>query len=242
MSSGPSVERVKPVSLISILILLVTIAGLTIIAYFIFYPKAVSLNTRPLGASVYANGKSICATTPCRVSMNRMLPKHIIIHRAKHFPHNIKLPAFGVGWDDHLGDIIELKSMVVEKDKQAGMKACREERANAADPNNVDAQPCYRVPPVMPWRAKRSGHCHLEFDVHDTGKTKNIRLKGCTERGFESAAVEAVDVWTYLPKIENGEAVERLDVKNKITFRLTDEAGRIIPELPYFENNPDHEH
>jgi len=242
MSSGPVVERVKPVSIISIILLLTVIALFAFISYSIFFPKTVSFNVRPAGASVYSNGESVCASTPCRVSMNRILPRHIVIHRAKHFPHNINLPAFGVGWDDHLDGVIELKSMVIEKDKEAGLKACREKRVKVSDPNNVDAEPCYRVPPVMPWQAKRSGHCHLIFDIHDTGATKNIRLNGCTERGFESAAVEAVEAWTYLPKIENGEAVERLGVQNKISFRLTDEAGRIIPELSYYKDNPEHEH
>lgn len=83
MSLNPSVERVKPVSIISILLLMTVITFLAVIAYFIFFPKAVSFNVRPAGASVYANGKSVCASTPCRISMNRVFPKHIVIHKER---------------------------------------------------------------------------------------------------------------------------------------------------------------
>jgi len=242
MPQNMPVERVKPASPILIFVLLLSVCLLSLIAYIAFFPKAISFNVKPAGASVYSNGKLICPATPCRVNLNRFFPKNITIDRAQHFPHVIKLQAFGVGWDENLNGIINLESMIVDSDKERGMKTCRTERALMPDPNNIDAEPCYRVPPVMPWRAKRSGHCHLVFDIHKTGKTKNIRINGCTERVFESAAVQAVQLWTYLPKIENGEVVERLDVKNKVTFRLTDELGRIISEPRYFEENSEHEH
>lgn len=242
MTSNPPVERVKSVSLAKILMLLIIVGLFSSLAYFTFFPKAVLFNVKPAGASVYGNGKLVCSSTPCHASLNRIFPKHITIDRAQHFPHTIELKAFGVGWNESLDSVISLKSMFIDSDKERGLKACRAERARMPDPDNIDAQPCYRVPPVMPWRAKWSGHCHLVFDIHETGKTKNIRLEGCSERGFESAAIQAVELWTYLPKIEDGEAVERLGVENKITFRLTDELGRIIPEPAYFEENPEHEH
>ena len=242
MSQNPPVERVKPVSLISIMSLLLMVGLFSLFAYFTFFPKAVFFNVQPAGASVYSNGKLLCPATPCKSSLNRIFPKRITIDRAQHFPYIINLEAFGIGWDDTLENVIRLQYMLDDSEIERGMKTCQAQRVKMPDPDNIDAEPCYRVPPVMPWRAKRSGHCHLVFDIHDTGKTKNIRINGCTERVFENAAIQAVQLWTYLPKIENGEAVERLGVKNKITFRLTDELGRIISEPLYFEENSEHEH
>jgi protein TonB len=39
-----------------------------------------------------------------------------------------------------------------------------------------------------------------------------------------------VTKWKYNPKIVDGRSVARMGVESKITFRLTDERGKIIPE------------
>jgi len=82
----------------------------------------------------------------------------------------------------------------------------------------------------MPLRAEQSGHCRVEFDVNSDGSPFNVRTTYCTENLFERASVRSVERWKFNPKIVNGEAVTRQGVESRVSFRLTDEQGHIIPE------------
>lgn len=93
-----------------------------------------------------------------------------------------------------------------------------------------DAQPLVRIPPIMPPRAEKSGHCRVKFDVSPEGAPFNVTTTFCTQRLFERATIKSVQRWKYNPKIVDGRAVARNGVENKVTYRLTDERGRIIPE------------
>lgn len=93
-----------------------------------------------------------------------------------------------------------------------------------------DAQPLVRIPPIMPPRAEKSGHCRVKFDVSPEGAPFNVTTTFCTQRLFERATIKSVQRWKYNPKIVDGRAVVRNGVENKVTYRLTDERGRIIPE------------
>ena len=93
-----------------------------------------------------------------------------------------------------------------------------------------DAQPLVRIPPIMPPRAERSGHCQMRFDVSPEGAPFNINATYCSQNLFERAATKSVQKWKYNPKIVDGRSVSRTGVETKITFNLTDERGRIIPE------------
>jgi protein TonB len=93
-----------------------------------------------------------------------------------------------------------------------------------------DAQPLVRIPPIMPPRAEKSGHCRVKFDVSPEGAPFNVITTFCTQRLFERATIKSVQRWKYNPKIVDGRAVARNGVENKVTYRLTDERGRIIPE------------
>ncbi len=93
-----------------------------------------------------------------------------------------------------------------------------------------DAVACVRLPPRMPGRAKKSGHCKLTFDINAKGYTKNIKIKSCTNKVFESASLWSVKWWFYNPKVERGLAVERPGAETKVTFRLSNEKGDTIPE------------
>lgn len=93
-----------------------------------------------------------------------------------------------------------------------------------------DAQPLVRIPPNMPPRADKSGHCKVRFDVSPTGAPFNVVATYCTGRVFERPSIKSVEKWKYNPKIQDGVPVGRTGVENKITFRLTDERGNIIPE------------
>ncbi len=93
-----------------------------------------------------------------------------------------------------------------------------------------DAQPLVRIPPVMPQRAEKSGHCRVRFDVSPEGAPFNVVTTYCTQSLFERATIKSVEKWKYNPKMDDGRPVARRGVESKITFRLTDERGKIIPE------------
>jgi len=93
-----------------------------------------------------------------------------------------------------------------------------------------DAQPLVRIPPIMPPRAEKSGHCRVRFDVSPEGAPFNVITTYCTSKVFDRASTKSVQKWKYNPKIVDGRPVSRTGVESKITFRLTDERGKIIPE------------
>ncbi len=93
-----------------------------------------------------------------------------------------------------------------------------------------DAQPLVRIPPVMPPRAEKSGHCTVQFDVSPEGAPFNVVATYCTQKLFERATTKSVQRWKYNPKMQDGRAVSRTGVQSKITFKLADERGRLIPE------------
>jgi len=96
----------------------------------------------------------------------------------------------------------------------------------------------------MPPRAGKSGHCRMRFDVSPTGVPFNVIATICTDSVFERSSIKSVQRWKYNPKIVDGRAVVRSGVENKITYRLHDERGNIIPETSSidqfedFESNP----
>ncbi|HFE38747.1 MAG TPA: energy transducer TonB [Gammaproteobacteria bacterium] len=93
-----------------------------------------------------------------------------------------------------------------------------------------DAQPLVRIPPIMPPRADKSGHCDVRFDVSPEGAPFNVTAPYCTQSLFKRASVKSVQKWKYNPKIVDGRAVSRSGVESRIVFRLADERGNIIPE------------
>lgn len=93
-----------------------------------------------------------------------------------------------------------------------------------------DAQPLVRIPPIMPPRAEKSGHCRVRFDVSPEGAPFNVTATYCTQKLFERATIKSVQKWKYNPKVVDGRSVSRSGVESKISFRLTDERGKTIPE------------
>lgn len=93
-----------------------------------------------------------------------------------------------------------------------------------------DAQPLVRIPPIMPPRAEKSGHCKVRFDVSPQGQPFNVVATYCTGSVFKRASIKSVEKWKYNPKMLDGRAVARNGVESQITFRLTDERGNILPE------------
>ncbi|GLQ19898.1 energy transducer TonB [Algimonas porphyrae] len=93
-----------------------------------------------------------------------------------------------------------------------------------------DAQPLVRIPPQMPARAEKSGHCRMRFDVSPEGQPFNIQATYCTQDLFRRNSVRSVERWKYNPKIQDGRPIGRKGVETKITFQLADERGNVIPE------------
>ena len=93
-----------------------------------------------------------------------------------------------------------------------------------------DAQPLVRIPPIMPPRAEKSGHCKVSFDVSPEGQPFNVKADYCSQSLFSRPSIKSVQKWKYNPKIVDGRAVSRSGVQSKITFQLADERGNLIPE------------
>lgn len=95
---------------------------------------------------------------------------------------------------------------------------------------DIDAQPIVRIPPIFPPNINESGHCRVKFDVTEKGVPVNIRTTYCTNPVLEKTTVNSIKRWKYMPKIVDGVAVARKSVTSKVTFKLTDECGVLIPE------------
>jgi len=96
--------------------------------------------------------------------------------------------------------------------------------------DDTDAKPLVRIPPIMPPRAEKSGHCNVRFDVSPEGAPFNVQATYCTQSLFKSSTIKSVQNWKYKPKVINGRPAARIGVENKVTYRLTDERGNIISE------------
>lgn len=93
-----------------------------------------------------------------------------------------------------------------------------------------DVQPLLRIAPIMPPRAEKSGHCRVRFNVSAEGAPFDVQTTYCTQSLFERATLKSVQRWKFNPKIVNGRPVAMTGVENKVTYRLTDERGQLIPE------------
>lgn len=95
---------------------------------------------------------------------------------------------------------------------------------------NSSPKPILRFPPNMPSSAKRSGHCTVRFNVNAVGVPYDIETTFCTQSVFKRPTLRSVAQWKYRPRISNGEATAMMGITNRVTFRLSDEKGDIIPE------------
>ncbi|WP_051279594.1 energy transducer TonB [Hellea balneolensis] len=96
--------------------------------------------------------------------------------------------------------------------------------------SNQEAKPIVRIPGIFPANAEKSGHCNFLFDVNREGRVFNIRTVSCTDIVFEKPSIKALKKWRYSPKIISGEAVESKNLENRISFRLRNQLGELIPE------------
>lgn len=84
--------------------------------------------------------------------------------------------------------------------------------------------------PIMPTRAEKSGSCKVQYYINQYGTTYSVRAFDCTESLFKNASEKAVQKWQFEPKIVDGDPHVSGPFESTISFRLTDERGKIIPE------------
>jgi len=87
-----------------------------------------------------------------------------------------------------------------------------------------DVVPLVRVEPQYPMSAKQrgvEGWVELKFTITAAGTVANIVVTASNPGTvFNKSAVQAVSKWKYNPKIENGTAVSRPGVRQRIKFEL----------------------
>ena len=82
----------------------------------------------------------------------------------------------------------------------------------------------HRAAPTYPIEAARNkieGSVVMTFDVDETGKPVNIEVVNATPKDlFNQAAIKCLSKWRYHPKVVNGKAVIRKDLKLTLYFKL----------------------
>lgn len=245
--SSPHVKRASSLSFPGLLFGFVFLCLTIGTVQFVVRPKTYTIETSPTAAKVFQNKVLACPSTPCDLSLHRWNGYTIVVDRAGYNPVVISLTPFSRKQISRTSMPIRLEANVDPNDREQAVKTCEGNRARkieGAEPStvNLDAGPCYRMPAVMPWNATRSGHCHVVFDVDPQGIPRHIRLDGCTEDIFKSPTRAAVEAWRYLPAIQNGEPVLRENVRTRMSFKLKNARGDLLPEAPEFSDNPDHTH
>lgn len=86
-----------------------------------------------------------------------------------------------------------------------------------------DIIPLVRIVPDYPPRALSrglEGWVIVQFTITVTGTVKDAIVVESSSPIFEAAALKAISRWRYNPKVEEGVAVERRGVQNKLVFQL----------------------
>lgn len=96
-----------------------------------------------------------------------------------------------------------------------------------------DEQPIQRVVAKVPRKALEaglSGHCLMRFNVDVRGTPFNVEAYHCSNKIFERNSIEAAKKFKYLAKVKDGVPIDRIGVETRITYKVTDERGRVLPE------------
>jgi protein TonB len=87
-----------------------------------------------------------------------------------------------------------------------------------------DVVPLVRVEPQYPMSAKQrgvEGWVELMFTITAVGTVTDIKVTASRPGTvFNSAAIQAVSKWKYNPRVEDGVALERPGVRQRIKFQL----------------------
>lgn len=189
----------------------------------------VTIKTKPEGAVAtlytFSTGEPVeSCTTPCDLHIDNASPYFAIALKPGHSPYPIMLS--GQHADDEHPEIwlgINYFDMIKEA------RTCYNNFKNAPKVDG-NAMPCLRVPPVMPPWAEESGHCNVLFDVTAKGRVIDAKTTSCTHDYYKEPSLQSLLWWAYTPKVERGVAVEEIGIPSKISFKLSDEDGNLIPE------------
>lgn len=86
-----------------------------------------------------------------------------------------------------------------------------------------DIIPLVRINPDYPPRALSrgiQGWVIVQFTISATGTVKDPKVVDSSNSIFDEAALKAIARWRYNPKVEEGQAVERVGVQTKLVFQL----------------------
>jgi protein TonB len=88
-----------------------------------------------------------------------------------------------------------------------------------------DVTPLVRINPDYPPRAQAQGiegWVRVQFTVTETGTVRDAIVVAAEPRNvFDAAALEAIARWRYNPRVEGGEALERVGLQALLKFELT---------------------
>jgi len=100
--------------------------------------------------------------------------------------------------------------------------ALREKMAHDMSAPDKHAVPVKRPPVDYPrnaFRMRLEGECLMTFNVSTSGRASDIDAE-CDEREFERPAIGEVRDWRFVPKVVNGETVERQGVEAVISYKM----------------------
>jgi len=231
------VQRAGGLNIVALALGVIFISTIAVLAQYLIFPKTYTFKTKPAGAKVYVNQTLRCEVTPCEVKLHTGAAYDIVFDKPLHTHHIIYLYPFNRKRIEAASMPISLVSSMDAKDRSETLNACRIEfdktlKTTPEGAANFPAKPCYRLPPTVPWQANYSGHCIVTLDVDINGYPMNMRLSDCTEEIFEIPTRDAVQEWRYLPAYEDGVPVVHKNVQTRLSFRLKDHNGEILPEAP----------
>ena len=79
-------------------------------------------------------------------------------------------------------------------------------------------------------RVGRSGHVIVKYDVDDAGNPIDLEVVNTTHEMFNKSALDAARKFKYSKYEDGTDRKNRQDITTKITYRVTDERGNILPE------------
>lgn len=215
-------------------------------------PKTLSIRTVPEGAQIYAkplfsfgDTRQLCAATPCDIELTRFTASVISVRLNGHYPRRIIVNPTEINWDRRFAEPVKLRVNQKSAERNTKIKACETAVENGdydAAKGAEDGEPvlCYRAPPIMPRRARESGHCHAFFTISEIGHPQEIDIRGCTDDIFSMSSKNSVKHWRYYPARRGGVPAVYPNAEAVITYRLSTTAGTIIPEPRFDDDHPDH--
>lgn len=130
----------------------------------------------------------------------------------------------------NLGMMDEVQALLLEfVQNHPRSKLANEAYLASLATDNREATILSRATPMMTARAVRSGDCQLSVRVAETGRVSDVRQVSCTESMFEENSVIAARKFLFFPALIDGKAVPSTVENIKVTYKLANAKGEIIP-------------